>query len=237
MKTALKIDSWGISDVGLTRPNNEDAWAIAAQGHFFAVADGMGGHRAGEVAARETIQTLCRFMDKLFAKKPKFSTDQVSIALSTAIRETNSHVYALSLQHPDLSGMGTTLACFLLHEHILLTAHVGDSRIYRYRGELELLTKDHVMRSQGASSGRKMITRAIGTSAAVEPDCDAIPVLAEDIYFLCSDGLSDYVTAKEMSLILRKTTSIQEACMHLVTAAKTKGSSDNITIVMVKILL
>lgn len=238
LKVPLKIESWGVSDVGLTRPNNEDAWAIAAGGKFFALADGMGGHQAGEVASRETIFTLCKYMDRLLAKEEKRPLEQLMRSLSEGIQETNRKIYSLSLQNPEMAGMGTTLSCFLLHDQLLVTAHVGDSRIYRYRGALEQISKDHIIRLEGPnSSTRKMITRAIGTSSSVEPDLGAFPVLADDIYFLCSDGLSDFVTAAEIALILRKAPSIQDACRFLITAAKAKNSTDNITIVMIKISL
>jgi protein phosphatase len=130
----------------------------------------------------------------------------------------------------------------------LIHAHVGDSRIYCFRKALSRLSEDHSLRQELLSMGdldeedaaafpfKNVITRAIGTNPSLEPDIAAIPVQPGDIYFLCSDGLTDYVSDEEIEAILKKSSSIKEASIELVDAAKNAGGNDNITLVMIKIL-
>lgn len=245
----FKLKSYGISDIGLVRQNNEDVWSSIPEYNFFALADGMGGHKAGEVAAKEAIVKLCESLSqKLSLSSGKSTPSQISNYLNQAIKEANAWVFNMASQNEDLQGMGTTLCCFLLHEQTLVYAHVGDSRIYRFReGVLKQLTIDHSLRSELIATGqldegtaslfpyKNVITRAIGTSTHVEPDMDTCLVEPGDIYFLCSDGLTDYVTINEMHAILSHAKTIKEASETFVDAAKEKGGNDNITVVMIKV--
>ncbi|HSW86012.1 MAG TPA: Stp1/IreP family PP2C-type Ser/Thr phosphatase [Rhabdochlamydiaceae bacterium] len=245
----FKLKSYGISDIGLIRQNNEDVWSSIPECNFFALADGMGGHKAGEVAAKEAISKLCEsFSQKFSLSTGKSATSHISNLLNQAIKEANAWVYNMASQNESFQGMGTTLCCFLLYEQTLIYAHVGDSRIYRFRdGVLKQLTVDHSLRSELIATGqldegtaslfpyKNIITRAIGTSPQVEPDIDACSVEPEDIYFLCSDGLTDYVTINEMHVILSQAKTIKEASEAFVNVAKEKGGNDNITVVMIKV--
>ncbi len=249
MDFSYKVQSFGITDQGLVRKNNEDLWHELIEHRFFLLADGMGGHRAGEVAAKETVQTVSSMIQKLFSSEVKntLSKENLLTHINKAIQEANSRVRTLSKQDESLSGMGTTLCCALVHEDSLLYAHVGDSRIYRFREKLELLTEDHSLRQQLIKTGlftkekihsfpyKNVITRAIGSSKNVEPDIASTPLEPNDLYLLCSDGLTDHLSDEEISAILSCQSDIEHASESLVAAAKDKGGHDNITVVLIKI--
>lgn len=245
---SMEVESYGISDIGLSRANNEDVWAELPDIRLYVLADGMGGHQAGEVAAKEAVLELCDIVDALFTQTPKPSTEKVSQVLKQAFVDANHWVRSLAQQHPELAGMGSTLCCFCVLKQALVYAHVGDSRIYRFRGVLTQLTEDHSLRQELLSTGeldkeeaaafpfKNVITRAIGTSSQIEPHVATTSVQLGDIYFLCSDGLTDYVSDDEIEAILKKNSSIKEASIELVETAKNGGGNDNITILMVKIV-
>jgi PPM family protein phosphatase len=225
---SYEIESFGISDLGLSRKNNEDAFHAIPIRHFFVLADGMGGHNAGEIAAKEAIHHLSTSVSQLFAKNvtlaglPNFFRE--------AIIRANLWVHCLSEQKKELSGMGTTLCCLMIHQKHLVYAHVGDSRIYRFRNSLEQITKDHS--SQVASH---LITRAIGRTPHVEPDVKVDSVDPDDIYLLCSDGLTNYVSDTEIASILSTYSCLQQASQQMIQKAKFHGGGDNITVLILKV--
>ncbi len=230
------IESFGISDLGLARDTNEDVFHEIPIHRFFVLADGMGGHNAGEIAAKEAVHHLSTSICQIFSseEEPASLDKPLPELLHKAILGANQWVHQLSEQKEELQGMGTTLCCFLLHEDSLVCAHIGDSRIYRFREALEQITEDH--RASASSNKKNMITKAIGTSPHVEPTINTLPVSSNDIYFLCSDGLTDYVSDEEISNILQNHLCIKAASKELVNIAKIKGGGDNITILMVKVL-
>lgn len=242
----VSVESYGVSDIGLLRTNNEDAWAELPNHAFFILADGMGGHQAGEIASAKAVSILSQAMEKLFSEIPPSDSDAAQIFLKQMIEQVNQKVYRLSQERPAYAGMGTTLACLWIYGEKLIFGHVGDSRIYRFRKKkLTQLTEDHSLRQELISKGeidprasfafKNIITRAIGTQPQVVPSIEITTPADEDIYFLCSDGLTDEISLDEMKSILLKSRTIKEASDNLVHAAKVKGGSDNITIVMVKI--
>lgn len=243
---ALKVSACGLSDVGLVRQNNEDVWAELPELHFYVLADGMGGHLAGEVAAREAVDTFCRIVQKNF--KEKKSLDESKELIRHALEQVNAHVFKMSRSVPDFKGMGTTLCILYLHDEGVIIAHVGDSRIYRLRkGKLEQMTKDHSLVSELVELGqiaehqacdfvyKNIITRAIGTESSVEPTVKSVECFPEDTYLLCSDGLSDLLTSAEIEAIMKNQHLLSQSAKALVDRAKEKGGHDNITLVMVKI--
>lgn len=243
----LKISSCGLSDVGLVRQNNEDVWAELPELRFFALADGMGGHQAGEVAAREAVETLCRLIKKKFKGKSK-SLDECGDVIKAAFEQVNTYVYKLGRSSSDFKGMGTTLCSLYISEEGVVFAHVGDSRIYRLRNKnLEQLTKDHSLIRELVELGqinehqatdfiyKNIITRAIGTEAIVEPTVQIAEIEIGDIYILCSDGLSDLLSLKEIEALVKNETLLSSAVKNLVDSSKAKGAHDNVTVVMVKI--
>ncbi len=235
------IESFGISDLGLARENNEDVFHEIPIHRFFVLADGMGGHNAGEIAAKEAVHHLSTSICQRFSSEDK-TADSPSLPefLRKAILNANSWVHQLSEQKKEFYGMGTTLCCLLLHQEALIYAHVGDSRIYRFREGLSKITQDHSPSEDTKNAthqiGKHIITRAIGTNPLVEPEINTTSVLPGDIYFLCSDGLTDYVSDEEISTILNKHTCIKSASTHMIEHAKAKGGGDNITILMIRVL-
>jgi protein phosphatase len=250
MHSFFDIVSYGISDRGLVRKNNEDAWKSLPSHKFYVLADGMGGHQAGEIAANEAVENLSLSIRKMFSSQRKENTEpeQIVSHLYYAIQDANCWVKQLSEENLDFKGMGTTLCCFLLHKDTLVYAHVGDSRIYRYKYQLEQLSEDHSLKNHLFKKGKltlenmerypykNRITRAIGTQHMVHPDVSFISVEAGDIFFLCSDGLTDHLSNLEIEKIISQNLSIQETTESLVDAAKMKGGRDNITVVMIKVL-
>lgn len=219
----LLLNHAGLSDIGLTRQNNEDVWAALPEHGFFALADGMGGHQAGEVAANDTIALLCHLIKK---QDPSISH------LRKAIEFANHTVYEKSRSTETLHGMGTTLCCLYWTPNSVIYAHVGDSRIYRYRNEkIEQLTKDHSLREKGL---KNVITRAIGTNRRVNPEIAAIPYDPGDLFILCSDGLSDVLPMEDIAKIVNASESLELTASRLIERAKIKGSSDNITVLLIQ---
>ncbi len=237
----FQLESFGISDIGLVRSNNEDVWAAVSEKQFFILADGMGGHQAGEVASSYAIESMCESIATL---KSEATIEEICQFLREAIAKANKKVFDEAHHHSDYAGMGTTLSCFVITDEHLIYAHVGDSRLYRLRGKLKQLTVDHSLRYVGSPmneeaptlpSMRNVITRAIGTLSTILPDIGVIPLRPKDIYMICSDGLSDYVDENQMARILASPLSLEEMGRKLVRAALEKGGNDNITLLLVKV--
>lgn len=245
----LRLDSFGASDIGLVRINNEDVWAYLRSKKFFILADGMGGHQAGEIAANETVLKLCTWIQELFdSTSIPEQVEEFIPLLQRAIKDTNEWVYTLSARDKEMAGMGTTLCLALLVKKTLLYAHVGDSRIYRVRkGRIQRLTVDHSLRDELIANGKleeqsalsfpfkNIITRAIGTHPCVLPEIQTTEVALKDLYFLCSDGLTDCLTDKEILSIIQEEHEVKTITEKLIEQAKKKGGPDNITIVMFRI--
>ena len=226
--------TFGITDIGLRRQNNEDAFAILEEKRFFILADGMGGHEAGEVAALTALESLCEAVQN----SSSMSLEKTCSFLRTAMHKANLHVLDKAHTYPEYRGMGTTLSCFLLTEHHLIYAHIGDSRLYRYRNRLHQLTQDHSLRKRSHSPtilyrNHHIITRAIGTHRVLLPDMGVIPIHSDDLFLLCSDGLSDYVPENTLSDILGSPIPLEEKGKTLISSALEKGGRDNITLLLV----
>lgn len=235
-----------LSDIGLIRQNNEDAWKFLPDEQFYVIADGMGGHQAGEVASKETVERLCA----LFQQGCDSSQKDINHAeefIRGLIQEVNEKVYRIGRESPDLRGMGTTLCCIYLHPEGLIYGHVGDSRIYRLRnGELQLLTQDHSLLRELIDLGqlseqqagdflyKNIITRAIGTEPYVEPSVAHSSLELGDKILLCTDGLTDLLSFDEIKEILLKH-SDEDAVKLLVKKAKHMGGNDNITVILVEV--
>ena len=237
------INCFGISDIGISRSNNEDVWTCLPEIGFFALADGMGGRKAGEIAAQKTIHDLSEIVKTL----TQVDVMELIIELRHAIEQVNSDIFKLSCQTLQFRGMGSTLCCLLWLEETIIYAHCGDSRVYRFRNDkLTCLTQDHSLLSKWLNSNKKnaeneskfpykhVITRAIGSSSKANPEMAVASHQKGDIFFLCSDGLSDVLSLKEMEEILCQKNSLEWAANTFIEKAKFKGGSDNMTIVMVK---
>jgi protein phosphatase len=232
--------STAVTDTGRRRMRNEDAFVYEPP--LFAIADGMGGARAGEVAAGIAVAALKESRGRV--------TDEPS--LEAAIDDANRRVWERSVADPGTAGMGTTVTAALVDEAAerVVFGQVGDSRAYRLRGDvLEQVTTDHSLVAELVQSGvltpeeaerhpqRSAITRAVGTESVIEPDVFAVPALAGDLYLLCSDGLTDMLSADEIAdVLLDAERDPGVAAEELVAAANAQGGEDNITVVLFELV-
>lgn len=228
------------TDQGLVRENNEDVAWVDPKKRFFLLADGMGGHPAGEVASAKTIELLTAILNQYMEQTSPPSLREVEIFLKKAVQEVNAHVFDLSTSHEAWIGMGTTLCAFLLCKEGVCYAHVGDSRIYRLRRhQLIQLTQDHasVRRLPGSDVQYKnLLTRAVGTEPFVEPSIGFSDSQPHDRFLICSDGLTDLLYPEEIQQILVSYAKLEEGVQTLINLAKEKGGYDNITIILIEFL-
>lgn len=226
---------YAITDIGRVRTLNEDSYYLPRQGErFCAVADGMGGHNAGEVASAMAVQAFSRHM-----RDVEHITGQ---ALHTAVERANDEVYRAALENEGMSGMGTTFSALAQQDGDVLLAHVGDSRIYLVRnGAIMQLTTDHTLVEEMVRKGmltprearvhprRNIITRALGTDPDVAVDIVQLAARPGDVFFLCSDGMTNYVEEREILRAAGDEGDWQEKLRHLVGVALENGGADNIT--------
>ena len=235
-----------VSDIGLVRQNNEDALKIIKDEQFFVLADGMGGHQAGEVASNEAVNQLCSLFQS-HLERFHLDLETASHCLKDIIQAVNAKIYQLGKKTPAYRGMGTTLCCLYFHIDGLICGHVGDSRIYRFRkGVLEQITQDHSLLRELIDLGqlseqqagdflyKNIITKAIGTEPNVEPTIKCITVELDDVFLMCSDGLSDLVPINEMQTIVAEHSN-EEAIQILVNTAKKNGGFDNISLILLRL--
>jgi len=239
----LGIQFGSQTDQGRVRTSNEDCYVANPNTGLFLVADGMGGHAAGEIASRLAAAT----MDDTVASKGT-ATETPAEMLRLATMEANSRVLEAQRKDPALAGMGSTLTALLVRGSQYYIAHVGDSRAYRLRdGMLRQLTRDHSLVWPLYENGvlgkadlarhpqKNLITRSIGSHSQVEIDIEEGEGLAGDIYLLCSDGLTDKVSDEGIRLLIAAKKTPQEMADDLVNAANDAGGPDNITVVVVKL--
>jgi len=239
----FKLCSHGVSDKGLVRTNNEDAWTTSTRERLFVLADGLGGHQAGEVAAKEAVDAFSDSFHKIFIESGQHELSEVEIieALRLCFERTNNRVYEMSCEHELLRGMGTTFCVLSFHGDMAAISHVGDSRIYLLRnGQFEQLTKDHCWTRRFLPDGEEkmckgVLTRALGTTAEVEPTIRLLKICPDDLFLLCSDGLSDMLSQDEIEGVVTQSATIGQRVRMLVSEAKKKGGGDNITVVLVEV--
>ena len=232
-------DSAGRTDAGRVRRRNEDSFVLDPP--LFAVADGMGGAQAGEVASRLAAAAFREYHD----------ADRLEPAerVEAIIQEANRRIYERARTDSEASGMGTTVTAAILTNGRVSIGHVGDSRAYRIRnGELEQLTEDHSLVADLMRSGRltpeeadahpqrSVITRALGTDAEVDVDTVTVDVEPRDLFLLCSDGLTTMVPEEDILRIVQEADNLDEAARTLVRAANSGGGEDNITVVLFKVV-
>lgn len=229
----------GETDTGLVRSHNEDCLDWDAELGVALIADGMGGHNAGEVASRLAV-------DSMMAALSNAGADLDESRLRAMVAEANQVIHEHALAQPDCDKMGTTLVMFCLQQERLFITHVGDSRAYRLRdGELQRLTDDHSLVRQLLEDGaisteagcdsryKNIITRALGARDAYEPDIAEFDVAPDDVYVLCSDGLTDMVSDPEIREILADRKDRPDAAVTaLVEQAKQAGGRDNISVIV-----
>lgn len=242
----------GQTDKGLTRPNNEDRYCIAENPTLFIVADGMGGHAAGEIASQIAIDATLDQIKKANSPLEQFigeynkNISDTTNRLASAVRLANQVIYKTAQDNKAWKGMGTTItvAWPIANEKIAI-AHVGDSRIYLIRdNQIKRLTRDHSIIEEQIDQGlitekqapnsqvKNIITRCLGFASHVQVDVNELPLESDDKLLLCSDGLTNMVSDEEILTILNTKEKLATMCDKLVETANRKGGKDNITVIV-----
>jgi protein phosphatase len=245
----------GRTDVGCVRTNNEDAFGYDTACGVYVVCDGMGGQAAGEVASKLALETVLEYFRR-YSQEGNYpligeNFDDISPeanALASAVQAASIRVFHEALEHAGRQGMGSTIVALLVREGKASVAHVGDSRAYLLRdGQIRLLTADHslvmeqvrrgLMTAEEAerSSIQNIITRALGSEDAAEPDVQDVKISPGDLFLLATDGLTKLVKEPELREIAASAPSLEKACEGLIGAARTAGGDDNITCLLVRI--
>ncbi len=246
----------GMTDVGLQRDHNEDSYAVLSEYDLFIVADGMGGHRAGDVASRLATESIADFFRSTSREDATWpfhfdtSLSEEENRLQAGIRVANRQIFERSIRSRDCAGMGTTIvgALFSKKKNRIYVGHVGDSRAYRVRkGSISQLTRDHSLfndyimampeltEEQRAELPRNVITRALGMNDSVAVDLINDEPQLGDVYLLCSDGLSGMLSDDQILQIVSSTAEVPEMCRRLIAQANENGGEDNITALVIRI--
>ncbi len=248
-----KLIIHGLSDVGLVRGHNEDKIAWDENLGLVLLADGMGGHNAGEVASELAVNCIIDSLRGVLIPDIEKAVDRHA-AVDEAIQYANSEIVQVALERQECAGMGTTIVLSLFYDNSVIFGHVGDSRIYRYRdATLSQMTTDHSLVQEMVDNGyiseeeamtsasRNLITRALGIADTVEVDVIEDDCRINDLYLLCSDGLTDLVTDDEIAGIFKQhsyadgysASALESIVTSLVSSANEKGGKDNISTVLV----
>ncbi len=236
------MQAYGISDIGKVRQNNEDSFCISSLvDGLYIVADGMGGHNAGEVASNLAIRLVEEYISIHID-----DDNSLNEILSCALRRANDEIYNMSRHNLDMSGMGTTLTLSLIRAEDLYFSHVGDSRGYILSGgNLKQITTDHTLVEELYQSGsiseedvkthpqKNIITNAIGTEIISKSDIELTDKSIVDKILLCTDGLSNYLTNDEIEDVMKMNDEPKKICEILVETANDRGGDDNITVIVV----
>jgi len=246
----------GLTDVGLQREHNEDSFVVLKEFDLFVVADGMGGHRAGDVASKLATETISEFFrstaneDVTWPFHFDTNLSEEENRLLTGIRVANRQIFERSTRSREFHGMGTTVvgAMYSPRKNRMYIGHVGDSRCYRVRdGKIQLLTRDHSLfndyvlampdltEEQRRELPKNVITRALGMQDQVMVDLQHDESKPGDTYVLCSDGLSGMIQDDEIERIIGSSPDIRESCRKLIEIANDHGGEDNITAVLIRI--
>ncbi len=239
------LKTFSITDIGKKRKLNQDyvytsEMPIGNLPNVFIVADGMGGHNAGDYASKYTVETIVKEIERSFEKNP------VRI-LEKAIEEANSHIREKAREDETLSGMGTTVVVATCLGRYLKVANVGDSRLYIVnKDEIKQITRDHSLVEEMVRMGgidretarnhpdKNIITRAVGVKESVEVDFFDVELKQEDIVLMCSDGLTNMLEDEEIRMILNGQRDIVEKAQELVKAANNNGGKDNISVILIE---
>lgn len=229
------------TNIGLVRKHNEDSYCYNKEIDLLAVADGMGGHKAGEVASSMAVNILT---DQLLKQKEQLQTNPETVLIQ-AVKEANSQIYLTANANKDQNGMGTTITAAILDKNTFFLAHVGDSRAYLvHKNEIKQLTQDHSLVNEMVKNGnlteeeanqhpqKNILTRALGTSEEVLVDFYQAQVIKGDTLLLCTDGLSNLISREEMIVLVANAGNLDQIADALVDKAIERGGHDNITVVI-----
>jgi protein phosphatase len=239
----LKINSIGKTDIGMRRSNNEDAYLERLDLGVFAVADGIGGSAAGEIASRIFVETVQEVFERGL-----YSETETSALVQEVFRLANERILVNTEEYPEHRGMGCTAELTAFSGDRYIVGHVGDSRTYLFRdGELRRITRDHSLVQDQLEQGlisqeeakkhrlRNIVLRAVGIDSSVALDLIMGRMLPGDIFLLCSDGLTDMVDEASIQETLASAHRLTEMVDQLIESAKTAGGNDNITVVLCQV--
>ncbi len=238
------LKTFSITDIGRKRKQNQDyvftsQRAIGNLPNLFIVADGMGGHKAGEYASKYTVETICNCIERSFEKNP-------TLILQKAIELANAHIRQRASEDISLEGMGTTVVAATCLGKYLQVANVGDSRLYIVNQEIRQITRDHSKVEELVRVGvldraaarnhpeKNIITRAIGANDTIEADFFTEELTAGDIVLMCSDGLTNMLEDEEIRDILGGEGELEDKARRLVEAANVHGGRDNISVILIE---
>lgn len=244
------LEAVSLTDVGRVRTCNEDSLAVDDEHGIAVLADGMGGHRSGEVASRMAAEIIVGALRARVAELAPGTDGTPGKAVEQAMAQANRKIYEAAQSRSTCQGMGTTVALALFHGNHVTLGHVGDSRIYLLRGDrLELLTRDDSLlhdqvevglisaANAADSHNRHLLTRALGMHGSVSVHLREAETMPGDIFLLCSDGLNDLVEDADIELILGSLkANLPLAAHHLVQAANDNGGHDNVSVILARVL-
>ncbi|MBI5233810.1 MAG: serine/threonine-protein phosphatase [Deltaproteobacteria bacterium] len=230
------------TDVGRHREINEDSMLVDAEKGIFLLADGLGGHQAGEVASELCVKTIHSYLNEMIDKVP---VEEVPDLLMDAVVHAHETIKEKSRSDPDLMGMGTTVVAMVIKGLEAYICHAGDSRAYIIRNTIKQITRDHtatgycdddaMLRRLFFQKHTGVLSRAVGIGAAIEPEINHIRLLKGDIVLICSDGLTNMLSDEEISgIALRHEENLNEAAVKLVDEANKRGGRDNISVILVR---
>jgi len=251
-----KLEMTAMSDVGLTRTHNEDSIGNDTDIGLAVLADGMGGYRAGEIASAIAINMVMERLRKAFERVCPGELDastgytRGTMMVQEAMNKANTVIFQSAQDQPQCHGMGTTVLTVFFYDDRMSVGHVGDSRLYRLRNDaFEQLTVDHSLVQELVDKGfyspeearrsaqRNLVTRALGIGPEVQTEVFEETVLPEDLFLLCSDGLTDLVEDSEIHLTLSKySANLEQAAQQLIQLANQNGGTDNISVILVRVL-
>jgi protein phosphatase len=256
MSLRNKIRSVQLTDVGKVREHNEDAIGTNMDAGLLVLADGMGGYNAGEVASGIAVKTILELVSEGCERQERGGVEPAtglmrqSIILRDAVARANKIIHQTASSQPQCQGMGTTIAACLFWDNRVSIAHVGDSRIYRYRqNRFEQITTDHSLlqelvqrgyysREEAArSTNKNYVTRALGVDTAVDVEIREEQVLPNDVYLLCSDGLPDMVEDEDIHLTISTfSANLDVVGQQLIQLGNEHGGKDNISVILAQVL-
>ena len=251
----MRIKSSSITDVGLKREENEDFFLKEDNLGLYVVADGMGGHLAGEVASRVAVEMINKSVEKWLEEEaqedelfgpPDDTLSLIGNYILSSIRIANRVVFEMALENEEYHGMGTTVVILYVTPNLIIAANVGDSRIYLVRdGHMEMLSKDHTIVQEQIDMGtmteeeaatsplRHILTKNLGSAETLDPDIFEIEPSNRDRFILCSDGVTDLISDDEILEMTKKHNDPSNLCRKLIDMALKRGAHDNATIVSV----
>jgi len=237
------------SDVGKVRDMNQDYLFVSEpyqNGLMIAIiADGMGGHLAGDVASKMATEIIYRELDVVM--KENLPLEKYKTALEQALFKANQEVYQTSIRHDEYHGMGTTVVVAIIHENWIVLGHIGDSRAYLVDdGKIYQLTADHSLVNELVQNGhisqeeaisypqKNILTRALGTEATIKVDLHVVHWEKKQTFILCTDGLTNHLSDQQIvEVVHRRTMSVQDKADHLIAMANQAGGEDNISVIII----